>query len=286
MKKLILPFFTFLSKSLSGKGIFKYRFVRFVYHKTKHFLKPDFVEIFKNKIYLDPKDSMNLSVIGANYEKNTTDYFLKNIKEGDIVVDIGANIGFFTLLFSKLVGNSGKVYSFEPELTNFHLLKKNIEINNCKNVKLINKAVSNKTGKLLLNLSEKGCGMHYLTDIQKEKNTIQVDVITLDDFFKNLKNEVDFIKIDAEGSELNAIKGMNMILENNLKIKLIVEFNLEILKRSQIYPKDFLLYLESKNLDLFDLDNNSFISSRVLTERLDSLSNGTNLVCNKHQKLS
>ena len=66
------------------------------------------------------------------------------------VVDIGANYGSYTLIASTLVGNDGKVYAFEPELGNYDILVKNIEMNGCTNVTPIRKAVSNKQGKVRL----------------------------------------------------------------------------------------------------------------------------------------
>ena len=74
-----------------------------------------------------------------------TDVVTKEIQPGDTVLDLGANIGYFTLLFAKLVGNNGIVFAFEPEPQNIALLTKNIKINNYKNVTLVPKAVSNTT---------------------------------------------------------------------------------------------------------------------------------------------
>lgn len=86
-------------------------------------LKSDFAIVNGCKMYLDPNDTFNLSIndVYGDFETN----IMKNyIKEGDIVIDVGANIGYFTLLFSKLVGENGKVFAFEPESKNFELLKK------------------------------------------------------------------------------------------------------------------------------------------------------------------
>jgi tRNA G37 N-methylase Trm5 len=112
-----------------------------------------------HKMYLDSKESLDLSIYGV-YEEYETDLIKKEIDRGDVVLDLGANIGYYTLLFAKKVGDEGRVYAFEPDPTNFSLLKKNVEINGYRNVVLIQKAVSNKNGKLKLYLNEDNKGDH------------------------------------------------------------------------------------------------------------------------------
>ena len=82
------------------------------------------------------------------------------LKPGMVVLDIGANIGYHTLISSKLVGNTGKIYSFEPEPHNFKLLLKNIEINEFKNIIPINKALSNNIGSTKLFLDTQSENIH------------------------------------------------------------------------------------------------------------------------------
>ena len=91
-------------------------------------------------MFLDEHDSLKLSLYPYTVEQ--TDFFKKNIKEGDIVLDLGAHIWYFTCLFAQLVGKSGKVFSFEPEPNNFKLLKKNVEVNGYNQVTIEQKAVS------------------------------------------------------------------------------------------------------------------------------------------------
>ena len=119
-------------------------------------------------MFLDSNDSLRLSINGT-YSEYETDVMKKIVKKGDVDLDLGANIGYYTLIFAKIVGKNGKVFAFEPDLTNFTLLKKNVEINGYKNVVLINKAVSDKTGKLKLFLNERNHDER--TDRIKEKET-------------------------------------------------------------------------------------------------------------------
>ncbi len=86
-------------------------------------------------------------------EREEIDFLKRVVKPGMVVLDIGANIGFYTRIFSKLVGKEGRVYAFEPERNNYRNLKKLCRDLN--NVTLNNVAVGEKNGKIKLYLSEK-----------------------------------------------------------------------------------------------------------------------------------
>lgn len=221
--------YKFIIKSLNSDLKRKLRKVNFL-NKLNNYLRkklrPDFIITKEDKhiIFLDKLDSLHLSINGL-FEPFQNEIVKKYIKKGDIVLDLGANIGYYSLLLAKLVGEDGKVYSFEPEPSNFALLKKNIKINNYKNIIPINKAVSNKDGKIKLYLNEKDFGMHSTSDFYKDSKSIEVESISLDSFFKDKDKKVDFIKIDIEGAEGKAIKGMQGILKENGNIKILSEFN-------------------------------------------------------------
>src|SRR4030042_7144688 len=96
----------------------------------------DIIEIQGSKMYVnvhekDPSMRSTFRTYALNliHEKATTELFKTMVKEGDVVLDMGANIGYFTILAARLVGKKGKVYSFEPEPRNYSYLKKNIELN-------------------------------------------------------------------------------------------------------------------------------------------------------------
>ena len=90
------------------------------------------------RMYLDPTDTVVCRMIAAygNWEPSETAWFLRTVKPGDIIVDAGANVGYYTVIGSRLVGDRGKVYAFEPDPSNFELLRKNVELNGLKNVVL------------------------------------------------------------------------------------------------------------------------------------------------------
>ena len=181
-------------------------------------LKKSIVKIDGHIVCLDNKDSLGASL--KEFEPKIRSIFKDKIKQGDTIIDVGANVGYHTLLLAKLVGG-GKVYAFEPEPKAFGLLSKNIKQNGYKNVVLINKGLGEKEQVLDLYLNPKNAAGHSL--IKRDNWQKQpVEIIALDDFLpKNTK--VDFIKVDVEGSELSVFKGMKRILSENKNVKIITE---------------------------------------------------------------
>ena len=152
------------------------------------------------------------------------EYAKKNfdIKSSDTVIDIGAHIGLFTLHASQNCKN-GNIYSYEPVKENFNVLKENITINNLKNVKIFNLAVSksNSTIKLFMNNDESGHSM-----FSKSSENIIVNSTSLMKIFdENNIKKCNFLKLDCEGAEYEIIK--NLPLEYFQKIdKLVIEYHM------------------------------------------------------------
>lgn len=123
------------------------------------------------------------------------------INQKDTVVDIGAQIGVFSI-FAAYYTKKGRIFSFEPVPENFKLLKNNISLNNVKNVFPINKAISDKKGKENIFLNETNTGGHSFFQNDASQSKIEVSTISLNDFIKmyNIK-KIDFLKIDCEGAE-------------------------------------------------------------------------------------
>ncbi|MFN8261138.1 MAG: FkbM family methyltransferase [Chitinophagales bacterium] len=161
----------------------------------------------------------------------------QHIKQGDIVLDIGANIGFYTKILSQLVGDEGKVYAFEPDNTNFGHLMRNA--GHLKNVEFHNKAVSDKTGTITLYHSDMLNVDHKTYATENYTSKSEIPCVAMDDIIPEQK--VDFIKIDIQGFEYFAFKGMQQIFNKNKSLKIITEF----------YP----LGLQNANIDATELSN-------------------------------
>ncbi|MBP8192079.1 MAG: FkbM family methyltransferase [Chitinophagales bacterium] len=171
----------------------------------------------------------------------------KYIKSGDIVLDIGANIGFYTKILSELVGPTGKVYAFEPDKTNFTYLQRNA--GHLKNVELINKAVSDKTDTITLYKSDLLNVDHKTYATQNYTSTSVIDCIKADDVVDGRK--VNFIKIDIQGYEYYAFQGMQEILKANNELKIISEFYPFGIQESGVSLVDFFNCLTSNNFNIF-----------------------------------
>ena len=147
---------------------------------------------------------------------------LKFINEGDVIFDIGANIGCFSVPFAKKVGSNGKVYAFEPQKFIFNLLKENVECNELKNVQIFNNAIGDANTILELNDFDYsqpgnfgGIGLKedydnsYCAKIKGTKKN-KIKTLTLNNFL-NLK-KCNFIKIDVELMELDVLRGGNRFI--------------------------------------------------------------------------
>ncbi|MDA4122806.1 MAG: FkbM family methyltransferase [Thaumarchaeota archaeon] len=141
----------------------------------------------------------------------------RKIMPGDVVLDVGAHIGSFTLKAAKEVGPEGRVVSFEPSSENFKLLTLNVNSNDYKNAKLFNVAVGSGPGTAKLHLGNRKGTNSLLSDAGAENVGIEeVPIRTLDSVADELKlSKVSFVKIDVEGFELEVLKGARNVLSSS-----------------------------------------------------------------------
>lgn len=290
MKKILRGMYKRSIGILGGRGLQKYSIIRAGNNFLKSHLKSNFVEIDGHKMFLDSLDSLSLSTTGV-HEELETEFVKKAIKKGDVVIDIGANIGYFTLIFARLVGDEGKVYAFEPEPANFNLLKKNVETNGYQNVVLVRKAVLDKTGKTKLYIASDTNAAHRITDAKelyqfRNQESIEIDSVRLDDYFRDYNQKINFIKIDIEGVESVAIKGMSSLLRRMNDIKVMVEFVPYFIKKLGIEPEEFIQLLKEFDFKIYHFDRKKGtikpvdlhqLLDRYKPEKLTS----TNLLCVK-----
>ncbi len=162
------------------------------------------------------------------------------VHEGDIVLDIGSNIGFYSAIISDVVGEKGKVHCFEPDRKNFaHLEDK---LGKRPNVVLNNKAVSEKTGKLEIFTSHRLNVDHRMYRPEKYDTSYLVDTISVDDYLSNSRH-VDFIKMDIQGAEMFALKGMQKTISENKSLKILTEFWPHGLESAGSSPAEVLTFM-------------------------------------------
>lgn len=145
------------------------------------------------------------------------------LKRGDTVVDIGAHVGTFAVKAAHAIGNEGTVIAIEPEPNNFALLLRNIEANGLTNVVPVQEGAWNTKGKSELHLASHQGADSLRTDtfhrMKERDESITVEVDTVDNMLRELGLcQVDFIKMDIEGSEMEALEGMDQILRTDVKL--------------------------------------------------------------------
>jgi len=232
LKKLVFKLLILSSKAFSDTCLKKVPFFTSIYKFIYELSKPKGIVLIKcqdNKMYLNMEDngvSPGLLNKGV-YEPFQTAIFQKLLVKNMTVVNIGANIGYYTLIAAHAVGPNGRVYAFEPEPTNYKILVKNIEVNAYKNVIPIQAAVSDKQGTLKLFLDKFNFGGPSLAEqnVSIKNGYIEVETDSLDNFIEKYDKalQVDLIQMDAQGSEGLILHGaLNILLNNNLRI--IMEF--------------------------------------------------------------
>ena len=260
--------------------------------KFKNYLRPrpqikipEFIDVMGHKMYLAQNSYVSKRLVRYGiHEENETNLVKSKIKEGEIVVDIGANIGYYSLIFAKLVGKSGKVFAFEPEPKNFHLLQKNLKTNSYENVTIEKKGISDKNGKSKFYISERNVGAHSIFPHTKyHKSFIDVEIVTLDDYFhKKEIDKISFVKIDVEGGEVAILRGMSCILANE-NLKILIEYSPEIYRRFGEKPEDLFKILNENDFQINSIQSGDNliepISSSLLVK--NDFNKQINLFCTK-----
>jgi FkbM family methyltransferase len=177
----------------------------------------------------------------------------KYIKLGDTVIDVGGNLGFFVLILNELVGNSGKIYSFEPSKNLIQKLASTIQINNLQNVTLINLAIGDSEGTTTLHYHTKQSGLSSIV-IDSKNNSLseEIKITTLDKYSVNLSGRIAFIKIDTEGYEPQVLRGAKELIKRDkptIYIELGGDHQKSSIEALQIL-KELDYHCELENLDL------------------------------------
>lgn len=180
-----------------------------------------------------------------SFEASFSNFILSTLHSGDTFMDVGANVGYFTLLPASLVGEGGNVISIEPESKNFNLLERNVSLNDYHNIVLYNCALGGEKGENILNINPLNHGGNSLipfdtyssggVSFSKEEMVAQygndglferVSVETLDSLVqKHAMQNVAIIKIDVEGFELDVLKGSLQTLSRRIVNHILCEVN-------------------------------------------------------------
>lgn len=178
-------------------------------------------DVLDHQLYVDLEDSGVSRTLYLNgvYEPELTRACSSIAEPGMTVVDVGANIGYFTVLFSEIVGEHGSVYAFEADPRNVALLERNVDASGCDNVTVTQVAVSDTSGTIEFDMSDDQFSRSSIVDPSETKGTIEeIDTVTLDD---TVTEPVDLLKVDVVGAELRVLQGaLSLIGEQQPRIVL------------------------------------------------------------------
>lgn len=286
MRSPLLAGLKSIEKFFGGSGLGRVKPVRWLYNSAFSIFKPRCTMVQGHRMWLDEKDSLELAT-NEFYEPVQTSLLKKELKTSGVFIDIGANIGYYTLIAACLVGPRGKVFAFEPDPTNFQLLEKNIAENGYSNVEMINRAVSNDTRSARLYLNKANKGDHRIYDSGDHRDSIAVQTVSLDDFFQKSDKRVQFIKMDIQGAEAKALEGMKNLLKANRRVMLMAEFCGKNLKNCGSDPKRFLTALQKMGFRIFEISEKEKtvkpVSAAYLLGRYSpEIDDYTNLLCRKN----
>lgn len=208
-----------------------------------------------NDLLIDPNDLIGMKLyLTGKWENNVSEALENNLSKGDNVIDVGGHYGTHAVLMRKLVGEEGKVIVFEPNPFNKKLIENTISRNGFENVEVVNSAVSDEEGEKVLYEVPDNTGHSTMRPLESMDygKEYSIDVETLDSFIENTEKVPDLIKMDIEGEEVGAIKG----LERNLdKIKKII---MEVHNRNMSEKElEYLFNTLNSNGELLDLNNSS-----------------------------
>ena len=175
-------------------------------------------------ITYDPsRDLVSNDIHCANHESFISTIIQGFIHPGDYALDIGAHIGIHTLTMAKAVGNLGIVTAFEPDPSHYKILQKNIQMNGYTHVTCFPVAVLNREGTTSLYRSYNNSGDNRIWKSPEPRQEIPVRCISLDSLM-NYHSKCNFIKIDIQGGEVLALRGMRKLIEYQKRLSLIIEF--------------------------------------------------------------
>lgn len=213
------------------------------------------------RIAITTKDGRKLTVDTLNdsykyvyftgfYEPAITKLFSQIVQPGDVCLDIGANMGWFTTLFQRLTGIKGQVHAFEPVKTTFEHLQHNVDLNGgTSNVKLNNIALGDEEKDIEIHIFNNLPDGHASMAVfgESDYKSLSARMVTLDSYLEsNNIDNVRLVKMDIEGAELMMLKGASKLFEQDKLPVLEVEMALATTSGFGYLPNDLLQYIGSK----------------------------------------
>ncbi|MDD3875259.1 MAG: FkbM family methyltransferase [Bacteroidales bacterium] len=274
LKLLFTPFYTGFFQGLFSFNIGKYplykqiQYLHFRINRKLNFktntykLKPDSKVSFFLKFQPNTDFHRHSLYAAGAYERDITAHIIDAAPKQDIFLDVGACIGYYTILAAS-INPFLQIFSFEPDPLSFTELECNIDLNNCSNIKAFNFAAGSERGDKLLYKGLFPEQNSLIRNKEKKVETLLVKTEKIDGILSFTQKNI-LIKIDTEGYEFEVVKGMQELIKNN-NCTLIFEFNpslYNLLDKNGAF--DFLTYLRNEKFTLFET-----LSEKKLSEIVD-----------------
>lgn len=230
------------------------------------------------KVLLRSNDHLSLWAYMFGLDKKMIITLENILKPGNIVIDIGAHKGLYSLICSRLVGDKGKVFSFEPVPALLRGLRENVALNKIENIMSFENAVGKENGKAAFYISKKGgdeWSSLYRWNLARNRAN-DVHVIKIDDWAEdNCIKKIDLIKVDAEGSEIDVIIGAEKTLRRGKIKAIIMEFNPETQMAANRSCRELYESVEAIGYRWYELP---FMSGREIDGRVEKLNGLCDLI--------
>lgn len=282
--KDILPAPIFKTIYLIWSKSIKYIHIHIKDYKSLKFKNPIFKHVAHEginfEILIDPKNGCvdkEIFVTGK-WEPHFLSIIKENLKEGGVFVDIGANIGHHSLFASRVVGDSGKVISFEPQVKIFNQFQKSIEKNNFKNIVVHNKGCGDKEMSASVYSNNDNIGGASVYFSEEKENNEKIDIIIPDKILET-ESRINFIKIDTEGYELEVLRGLKNTIKKYRPI-IYLEYSPSLYKMiDKNKGKEIISLLKDQEYHIYDVENYKVIDLKDFDYYEKNKIGWTNFIC-------
>jgi len=214
-------------------------------------------QVGRNMMLLDLADKgihSHLAVNGIR-EPYITQALRSRLQKGEVVVECGANIGYYALQEARLVGEAGYVYAVEPVLASLNRLKENILANGLTNIKTYSCALGNRNGRGVIKFGTESnlATMADATPFRKFRDGYEVGMLTLDTFLED-KRQPTYLRMDVEGYEYEILKGARQLLASNIPLRMFIEMHFNILGQEKVKALGELLKTAGFEVEVASLE--------------------------------
>ncbi len=297
--RIFLPLYLkTIAKLSQGRGYGKKKFIRKTLNLAEKSFRSSEVIVHGHKMHLPKNGFADYSTHGIYGELDTL-AVEKIIHKGDYVIDVGAAIGYFTLIFARSVGDSGKVIAFEPKEGRCKILATNLSLNDYRNTTIENSAIMSKdvTPKFF-SRNDTIAGLRYIKnenehhdylDTYTFQKPVEVRTTDLDGYLIEHKilEKISFMKIDVDGPELIVLQSAKKLLQNP-DLKILMEWDKESAKISDCNPADIIDILHQNDFEIYYPDfkkNNFFRVDKNQLLNLDPENQTINILCVKDKSI-